>query len=394
MDEHHEIPENDNPWGDFSDDDDADAGPPPRHPVVVLCQGLLAGALPLGADVFRVLRIPISLVLATISCIYIVSPDSGAIKTVLAPICSIPIISLTCLAFEFIEPNGPRKPGFPGLLNIKCTNAESFLEETEEGFGQAGLALKMKHVEMETRDLVVTLVRISNFDSSRDVLADSLGKFIKDARKVSRGLTRFSSRVGVAVDNIIDCALSAIEAADAKSSAFSLSRPLPFNQSESATKQVVLRTFTETMNTLSIIIQRVVLEAEVSISDLNRLEEHLKSIHEVVSRDDPQISAVLDEIAARPWIILLGGDRKELREMDERRALLNGVGKYRDRARGHVVEALQYLEKTVEDMEQLRGRMAAPQLVGETVPIDIHIKRLRFGLWRLKERRAGVRTTT
>ncbi|KAF8263578.1 hypothetical protein EI94DRAFT_1740579 [Lactarius quietus] len=341
--------------------------------------------------VLRVLKIPISLVIAIFTCIYMISIATGAIRTALAPICSVPIISLACpTAFEPIKPNGPRKPDFPGLLNIECTSLESLLEETVEG---PGLALKMEQIEMETRDLV-TLVRVSNLNS-RKVLADSLGKFVKDARKVSRGLTRFNSQVGVAVDNIIavnDYALSAIEAADAKSSASSLRRLLPFGQSESATTQVVLRTFTEARNTLPINMQRLVHEAEVSISDLNKLEEHLKSIHEIVSREDSSISAAKEELTAQPQIIS-GRDRREFREMDERRALLKRVGKYRDRARGHVVAALQILEKTVEDMEELRDRMAAPQLAGDIVPMNIHLKRLRFGLERLKERRAGARTT-
>ncbi|KAF8263579.1 hypothetical protein EI94DRAFT_1740583, partial [Lactarius quietus] len=269
--------------------------------------------------------------------------------TVLTPICSISIISLACPAFEPIRPNDPPKPDFPSILNIECTNLESLFEETVEG---PGLALKMKQVEMETRDLV-TVVRKSNLGlNSREIIVDSLGKFVKDARKVSRELTRFSSRVGVAMDNIIDSALSAIEAADAKSSAFSPSR----------------------------LLQLLVHEAEVSLSDLNKLEEHLKSIHDVVSHEESPFTAAKEQFA------------QLISRMGKRRALLNRVGKYRDRARGHVVAALHYLEKTVQDMEELRDRMTSPQLVGETVPIDIHIKRLRFGLLRLKERRASKKS--
>jgi len=396
------MPGDDNPWEDFSDEDD-DAGPPPRHPVplerpvAVLGPGL-PGALPLGADVFRyisdilgtlfrVLKIPIPFIVAIISCIYIISLALAAVRTALAPICSVPIISLACPAFLFTKPNGPLKLDFPGLLNIECMNLESLFEDTVEG---PGLVRKMKKVEMEARDLV-TQVRNSDLNS-RDVLADSLSKFVKDARKVSRGLTSFSSRVGVAVEDIIDSALSAIEAADAKSSIFSLSRLLALGQSEGATKhlEVVQRTFTEEMNKLPINMQLLVHEAEVSISDLNKLEEYLKSIHEIVSREDSRFSQAKEELLAQLWT-KMGGDGKEFREMEERRALLKGVGKYRDRARGYVVAALQYLEKMVEDMEELRERIAAPQLAGETVPIGIQIKRLRFGLERLKERRAGTR---
>ncbi|KAF8263573.1 hypothetical protein EI94DRAFT_1740560 [Lactarius quietus] len=321
--EHRVQLENEKPWEDVTADAEDD-GPPaaPRQPVAVQSPGLL-GALPSAANVlryipdklgpvFRVLKIPISLIIATISCIYIISLVSGVIRTALAPICSVPIISPACPAFVFTKPNGPQEPDFPGLLTIECTNLESLLEETVKG---PRLALKMKQVEMETRDLVA-LVRTSDL-SSREVLADSLRMFVEDARKVSRGLTRFSSRVGVAVDNIIDSALSAIES-DAKSSAFSTSRSL----------------------------QPLVHEAKASIFDLHKLEGHLNSIHDVVSREDSPFSAA-KELLAQLWT-KMGGDRKEFRGMYERRALFKRVGKYRDRARG---------------MEELRDRMVAPSLL-------------------------------
>lgn len=187
-----------------------------------------------------------------------------------------------------------------------------------------------------------------------------------------------------------DYALNAIEATDSKYSAFSLGRLLPFGQSESAAKQVVKRTFTEAMDTLSANMQRLVLEAEVSISDLNKLEEHLTSIHEIVAREDTSISVARGELLAQLWTIL-GGNREELSKMEEHRALLTGVGGYRDRALAHVVAALHMLETMAEDMEELRERVAAPRLVGETIPIDVHMKSLRSGLERLKGRRAGAK---
>ena len=151
-----------------------------------------------------------------------------------------------------------------------------------------------------------------------------------------------------------------------------------------------MQTFTEAMNTMSTNMQRLVLEAEVSISDLNKLDEHLKSVHDIVSREDTSISAARGELLAQLWT-KLGGNSKELGEMDEHRALLKGVGGYRDRALAHVVAALHMLETMAEDMEELRERVAAPRLIGETIPIDVHMKSLRSGLERLKGRRDGAR---
>ena len=144
------------------------------------------------------------------------------------------------------------------------------------------------------------------------------------------------------------------------------------------------------MNALSANMQRLVLEAEVSILDLNNLEEHLKTVHELVSREDSSIATARTELLAQLWTIL-GGNRGELRGMDEHLALLRGVSGYRDRALAHVVAALQALETMAEDMEELRERVAAPELVGDAIPIDVHMKSLSSGLERLKGRRAGAK---
>lgn len=144
------------------------------------------------------------------------------------------------------------------------------------------------------------------------------------------------------------------------------------------------------MNTLSANMRRLALEAEVSIADLNTLEEHLKSIHEIVSREDSSMTAAKDELLAQLWTIL-GGNRKELKGMNKNLALLKGVGGYRDRARAHVVAALQTLETMAEEMEELRERVAAPELVGNTIPVEVHMKSIRSGLERLKDRRIGAK---
>jgi hypothetical protein len=144
------------------------------------------------------------------------------------------------------------------------------------------------------------------------------------------------------------------------------------------------------VNALSANMRRLVLEAEVSISDLNKLEEHLKSIHEVVSREDSSLSTAKTELLAQLWTIL-GGNQDQLKGMDEHLALLRGVSGYRDRALAHVVAALHMLETMAEDMEELRERVAAPELVGDAIPIDVHMKSLRSGLERLKGRRTGAK---
>jgi len=64
--------------------------------------------------------------------------------------------------------------------------------------GGSGLALEIRKAEFAMADLA-SLVRHSDLKSN-DVLADLLTAFVKDAKKTARSLTKFSSKVGGAVD--------------------------------------------------------------------------------------------------------------------------------------------------------------------------------------------------
>jgi len=156
--------------------------------------------------VLRMMKYPISITLAILACAYALAIMSNAVRSALAPMCSIPVVSLLCPAMARPEPSRPSNPertplwaDFPNLLKVESKTLETLLDETVEG---PGLALEIKKAEMATSDLA-TRVRVSNLDS-REILAESLSEFVKDARKVSRGLTRFSSRVGGAVDKYVD----------------------------------------------------------------------------------------------------------------------------------------------------------------------------------------------
>ena len=141
---------------------------------------------------------------------------------------------------------------------------------------------------------------------------------------------------------------------------------------------------------LSASMERLILEAEVSISNLEMLEKHLKSIHGIVSREKNTISKAKHELGAQV-VTIFGVNRDQLREMNENLALLKGVGGHRDRARAHVVAVLEMLRLMADDMEDLRERVAAPDLTGDAIPIDVHMKSLKGGLERLKGRRAGAK---
>lgn len=272
--------------------------------------------------------------------------------------------------------------------------------------GGSGLSLEIKKAEMATIDLG-TLVRVSDL-KSRDLIAESLGEFVEDAKNTGRGLQKLSSKVGGAVDRYVcsslphliithsyefsilavnDYALHTIEGALSNPpSKFSLTSLVPFLSSRKSTNEVVTKTFTEAMDVLGASMRRLIVEAEISLTNLNNLEERLSTLHELVSREDSSLSAAKSELLAALWT-KLGGNRQTLRGYDDHLLLLKNLGDYRKRALVHVVTALQTLQAMSEDMEDLRERVAAPELTGSSIPVEVHMKSIQGGLERLKEGR-------
>lgn len=184
-----------------------------------------------------------------------------------------------------------------------------------------------------------------------------------------------------------DHALHTIEAAEARSKSVvaSMQALIPFAATPEDVRQAtVTKAFANTMSVLSANMERLQLEAQMSLMKLDRLETRLGTLHELVNVEDASLSDLRDEILAKLWT-KLGGNKRELRGTDKHRALLAGIGAYRARALAHVVSTLQTLQGYAEDMEVLRGRVATPALA-EEIPLDVHVRSIGAGLRRLQDR--------
>ncbi|KAL0579319.1 hypothetical protein V5O48_002717 [Marasmius crinis-equi] len=335
----------------------------------------------------HLLRKPLSFLFFLWLLAFILGMVSTQLKHAFQPFCIIPGISSSTLC----APAQSTRPKTKWADYSRLANAQSstFEELLDASVGGSALSLEVKKAEMATKDLS-TLVRLSKL-TSRDFIAESLDKFIEDARATGRGLQRLSSKVGGAVDSIMavnNYALHTIEAAQAKSVSRSLSLLVPFLRPN--TQEVVLQTFGEAMNVLSNTIQRLIVEAEVQLANLERLEEDLAVLHELVHREDTSISVQRSEVLSELWT-KLGGNRKRIEGLDQHLFLLKNLGEYRKQALVHVVAALQTLRALSDDMEDLRERVTAPELVGETVPVDVHLRSISIGLERLKESRVKAK---
>ena len=155
---------------------------------------------------------------------------------------------------------------------------------------------------------------------------------------------------------------------------------------DSKTKELVSRSFSEAMTVLSNHVERVVLEAQQSLINLDRLDEHLITLHEIIHRENSSAIADKEELLASLWT-QLGRNKQKIRGLDGHLYLLQNLGDYRMRAKAHVIAALHTLESISEDMEELREQVSAPGLVGDTVPVEVHLNSIKSGLDRLTQKR-------
>ncbi|KIK55146.1 hypothetical protein GYMLUDRAFT_48098 [Collybiopsis luxurians FD-317 M1] len=345
----------------------------------------------------HLLRRPLSFLLFLWLLALIVSRITATVKMVIRPLCIIPGISSSTLCqtdpsgFKLPKHKGtsesaPQWADYPGLINAQSLTFEKLLDES---MGGSKLSLDIKKAEMATSDLV-GLVKFSKL-TSKDLLAESLTGFVEDARRTGRGLQRLGAKVGGAVDSILavnDYAVNAIAAAQASSPSLFQSL-IPFRSGPS-TNEIVLRTFVDAMSVLSNTIEKLIVEAEVQLLNLEQLEERLVVLNEQISREDSSISSAKSELLSELWTIL-GGNRKTLRRYDSHLKLLNGLGEYRKRALAHVVFALQTLRALSDEMEDIRERVSEPELAGSQIPVEVHMKSIQHGLQRLKDSRVKAK---
>ncbi|KAL1742290.1 hypothetical protein HDZ31DRAFT_84249 [Schizophyllum fasciatum] len=335
------------------------------------------------------MRYPLALLLFT----YLLAFVFGRMKAALSPLCILPGISSTPLCYTPpMPPDGARVPqvgNFPEMMHTQ-NKFEQLLEDTAGG---ASLSLELKKAEIATRDLT-TLVRVSNL-KSKESLGTVLVDIVDEAKKTGRGLHRLGIKVIRAVDEVIaanNAALHTIEAAQDRDSSFSFS-DLVLWAPKRDVGEIVRVTFTQAMEVQSQAMARLLVELTARLADLDRLEELLDLLHEVVAREDKTLTAEKDELLAQLWTFL-GGNRKELREQDDHLALLRALGGYRKEARAQVVGALHTLQSMEAEMEDLRDRVSAPNLAAQAgldIPVRVHIDSIRDSLVRLKDRRIKAR---
>jgi hypothetical protein len=305
-------------------------------------------------------------------------------SAIFAPICTMPGASyllpicsrFTPVAQEYTWTGHAKKADFPSLAKL---GEEAFTPLLSNAAGGSVLSLELKRAELATADLI-TLVKVSTL-TSRDFIADSLGEFVQDARRTSGALQTFNSKVSGAVDIILSINDYAFQQIAAAPDASILDVVIPWRKTKDS---VTVVQFDAAMDTVSTQMERLVLEANLNIGYLKKLEEHLNTLREVYQRENRGNDEALDDLLASIWS-KVGGNRKAVRTAKSNALILKDLGSYRKRAEAHVVGVLQTLQGMEADMADLRQRVAEPALVGKNVPVEVHLKSIRASVERLKE---------
>ncbi|KAF7986464.1 hypothetical protein HWV62_31245 [Athelia sp. TMB] len=339
------------------------------------------------ASAIKLLHQPLSFILFLWLLAILLLPVHHTLRTVFAPLCHIPGVSRSAFCAPPSSSSTAKAPqwaDYPHLMDSQSGALEQLLRASGGG---SELAIEIKTSEKAAIELT-TLVRMSNF-RSRDLIADTLGEFAKDARSTGRELHRLATKVGHAVDGILavnNYALHTIEGALAPPPRFAL---LSFI-ARAPTQELARKAFSEAMDHLATSLAQLTVEAQVSLRHLDALQERLVTLHDMLVREGAVLSDAESELLTALWT-KLGGNRDLLRGHDESRELLGELGVHRSRALWQVLSALKTLQDMNDDMQDLRERVAAPEIVGSIIPVELHIQSIRSGLERLKEGRSKAR---
>ena len=153
---------------------------------------------------------------------------------------------------------------------------------------------------------------------------------------------------------------------------------------------VITRSFAELMSVLDIMMGRLVMQAEVSRTNLTILEEQLSAVHLLVQKEGSLMYTAKSELLSELWTTL-GGNKRMVQQYDERLQFLQELGGHRQQALVHVVVALETLQHMSADMEDLRERVAVPELAPGQISVEAHINSINDGLLRLRQMKLSAR---
>ena len=319
---------------------------------------------------------------------------NDTISNALSPICRIPGTGYLNLPFCPTTQYAPEISGpaeFDKLVDVQ-SKFEDVLQATA---GHGFLPLEMKKSEASIRDLK-NVVQYSTLPS-RNMLVFEFAGFVDTARQASQDLSKFNSRIGRAVDQILSTnrwTLNIIEGVAEKDAAqgkvvkwFSdnLNIFAPF-QPIALSRDVLLDQYLRHTGAVEEQITSLISEAHALLTVLDNLDSRLDVIANIAMQDGISVQGHKDELFAQLFV-KLGGRRSTVAKLDGQLSLLKDVANYRRMAWAHVNGAVIKLMAIRDSLEDLRERVGMPDVVGDKVPLEVHISNINMGIERLEHQR-------
>ncbi|EME46064.1 hypothetical protein DOTSEDRAFT_70152 [Dothistroma septosporum NZE10] len=320
---------------------------------------------------------------------------NNSINHALSPICRLPFTD--SLPFCPL----PDRPELKGTAEFdKLVQAQdAFQDVLASASTGVNLPLDMKRSEASVRDLK-HVVQYSSLPSRNELVFEFTG-FIDTARQASQDLSKFNSRIGRAVDHILSTnrwTLSVIDGVSAtEASRGSLSKFISNNldiftpfRPQSLSREPLMDQYLRHTGAVEEQIQILIEEALALRDILENLDGRLDVIHDIATRDDYKLAASKEELFATLWS-KLGGNRSSKQKLENQLQLLKNVDTYRRTAWAHVTATIIKLQEIQHSLEDLRERVGMPEVLGDKVPLEVHIESINLGIERLEHQRDAGR---
>ncbi|GAB1742298.1 hypothetical protein NU219Hw_g7852t1 [Hortaea werneckii] len=318
---------------------------------------------------------------------------TNSINNALTPICRIPGSSWLnlpfCTTHQMQEMQGIAE--FDKLVEAQ-SQFEDVLDSMQVG---ATLPVVMKRTESSIRDLK-HVVEYSALPSRGPLRFEFTG-FIEIARRASRDLSRFNSRIGRAVDHILSTnrwTISVLEGMEAEEEAKgavarwvsdNLNIFSPF-QPVSLSEDILFDQYLRHTSAVEEQILTLISEAQALLNILDDLDSRIDVIGAIATRDGIETQGKKDELFAILWT-KLGGNRSNVAKLEQQLKLLRDIETYRKLAWGHVTTTMLNLQSIQDNLETLRESVAMPETIGNRLPLEMHIDSITRGVERLEARR-------
>ncbi len=155
-------------------------------------------------------------------------------------------------------------------------------------------------------------------------------------------------------------------------------------------KETATDTFRRSMSVLSSEVARVMLEANVVLARLDALEEKLYNIRTICEQELVVTKAALDELLSQLWTFF-GRNKTQLHDLSHQAEILANVEWYRAISVSHVVATTETLSTVEAELSELRDKLSAPELVGDAIPLEVHVASIERSARRINEERLKVR---